>query len=124
MTADPIYLDNRLSRATDALWLATLENLPSLLDETARDAARSNISALWAAFDDPDRAVLQRFVRHWNDDRAEHVFNIVRVQPNVEAAIGALTLDDRNRVIAHALWVGHPPSRWSSAEMSGRVDPT
>jgi hypothetical protein len=120
--SDPVYLDARLSAAVDALWLATLENAPGLFGATTRTAALANISALWAAFDDADRAAVHRFVRHWNDERAEFVFELVRTQPNISAAIDALTQDDRNRVIAHVLFDGHPPAVWTHDEMFGPSD--
>jgi hypothetical protein len=117
---DQAYLDDRLNRVIEPLFLATLENLPAMLDDATRVAAKSDISALWATFNDTDRAEIRRFVDYWSHDaRTNHVFATVCGQMDVAAAMKVLTSDDRNRVIAHTLWIGHPPAAWS-----GRVDPT
>jgi hypothetical protein len=122
---DPVYLDDRLSRAVDALFFATGENMRALRDTTTRQAALDNISALWATFDDADLAVLHRFVRYWNDDRAGFICNLISQQPEPAraAAFEALNTDDRNRVIAYSLFTAYPPAHWRAADHEAAGDP-
>ena len=120
---EAVYLDDRLSRAVDVLWLATLKNARALINSKTRDAALDNISALWAAFDSADLATLHRFVQHWDDPRAEHVYKAVVAQGSRPEAIATLNRDDHNRLLAYVLHSGHPPATWRAADWEADSNP-